>query len=282
MKVYIDPFTYEDPNEAVREFAKEIDISCVKIEEVIGAGKSQGWAQQLMRPLPLTLLLGSPIMGQFDHPNIIHLEGVVTKSRPVMIITEFMENCALDSFLRLNDGQFTVIQLVGMLRGIAAGMKYLSEMNYVHRDLAARNILVNSNLVCKVSDFGLSRFLEDDPADPTYTSSLGGKIPIRWTAPEAIAYRKFTSASDVWSYGIVMWEVMSYGERPYWDMSNQDVINAVEQDYRLPPPMDCPTALHQLMLDCWVRDRNLRPKFAQIVNTLDKLIRNAASLKVIA
>ncbi|NXG08781.1 EPHB3 protein, partial [Sakesphorus luctuosus] len=331
-KVYIDPFTYEDPNEAVREFAKEIDISCVKIEEVIGAGKSWGWAPQLM---PCTLSCGSlccpplsfpttgefgevcrgrlklpgrreifvaiktlkvgyterqrrdflseaSIMGQFDHPNIIHLEGVVTKSRPVMIITEFMENCALDSFLRLNDGQFTVIQLVGMMRGIAAGMKYLSEMNYVHRDLAARNILVNSNLVCKVSDFGLSRFLEDDPADPTYTSSLGGKIPIRWTAPEAIAYRKFTSASDVWSYGIVMWEVMSYGERPYWDMSNQDVINAVEQDYRLPPPMDCPTALHQLMLDCWVRDRNLRPKFAQIVNTLDKLIRNAASLKVIA
>lgn len=165
--------------------------------------------------------------------------------------------------LQLNDGQFTVIQLVGMLRGIAAGMKYLSEMNYVHRDLAARNILVNSNLVCKVSDFGLSRFLEDDPSDPTYTSSLvqeaagretggganqagaqgwgpalshrvkgmcplnqGGKIPIRWTAPEAIAYRKFTSASDVWSYGIVMWEVMSYGERPYWDMSNQDVSGA--------------------------------------------------------
>nr|XP_038039610.1 ephrin type-B receptor 3 isoform X3 [Anas platyrhynchos] len=302
MKVYIDPFTYEDPNEAVREFAKEIDISCVKIEEVIGAGEFGEVCRGRLK-LPgrreifvaiKTLKVGyterqrrdflseASIMGQFDHPNIIHLEGVVTKSRPVMIITEFMENCALDSFLRLNDGQFTVIQLVGMLRGIAAGMKYLSEMNYVHRDLAARNILVNSNLVCKVSDFGLSRFLEDDPADPTYTSSLGGKIPIRWTAPEAIAYRKFTSASDVWSYGIVMWEVMSYGERPYWDMSNQDVINAVEQDYRLPPPMDCPTALHQLMLDCWVRDRNLRPKFAQIVNTLDKLIRNAASLKVIA
>lgn len=76
------------------------------------------------------------------------------------------------SHRQLNDGQFTVIQLVGMLRGIAAGMKYLSDMNYVHRDLAARNILVNSNLVCKVSDFGLSRFLEDDPTDPTYTSSL--------------------------------------------------------------------------------------------------------------
>uniref|UniRef100_A0A673XKI3 Ephrin type-B receptor 3 n=1 Tax=Salmo trutta TaxID=8032 RepID=A0A673XKI3_SALTR len=301
MKVYIDPFTYEDPNEAVREFAKEIDISCVKIEEVIGAGEFGEVCRGRLK-LPgrreiivaiKTLKVGytdrqrrdflseASIMGQFDHPNIIRLEGVVTKSRPVMIVTEFMENGALDSFLRLNDGQFTVIQLVGMLRGIAAGMKYLSDMNYVHRDLAARNILVNSNLVCKVSDFGLSRFLEDDATDPTYTSSLGGKIPIRWTAPEAIAYRKFTSASDVWSYGIVMWEVMSYGERPYWDMSNQDVINAVEQDYRLPPPMDCPTALHQLMLDCWVKERNLRPKFSQIVATLDKLIRNAASLKVV-
>ncbi|KAM9385458.1 ephrin type-B receptor 3b isoform 2-T2 [Pholidichthys leucotaenia] len=329
MKVYIDPFTYEDPNEAVHEFAKEIDVSCVKIEEVIGAGNPpkllsyRGKTASHLQAIPLedftpsgefgevcrgrlklpgrreiivaikTLKAGytdrqrrdflseASIMGQFDHPNIIRLEGVVTKSRPVMIVTEFMENGALDSFLRLNDGQFTVIQLVGMLRGIAAGMKYLSDMNYVHRDLAARNILVNSNLVCKVSDFGLSRFLEDDPTDPTYTSSLGGKIPIRWTAPEAIAYRKFTSASDVWSYGIVMWEVMSYGERPYWDMSNQDVINAVEQDYRLPPPMDCPTALHQLMLDCWVKERNLRPKFTQIVATLDKLIRNAASLKVV-
>ncbi|XP_035278599.1 ephrin type-B receptor 3-like isoform X7 [Anguilla rostrata] len=301
MKVYIDPFTYEDPNEAIREFAKEIDISCVKIEEVIGAGEfgevcrgrlklpgrreiivaiktlKAGYTERQRRDF----LSEASIMGQFDHPNIIRLEGVVTKSRPVMIVTEFMENGALDSFLRLNDGQFTVIQLVGMLRGIAAGMKYLSDMNYVHRDLAARNILVNSNLMCKVSDFGLSRFLEDDSTDPTYTSSLGGKIPIRWTAPEAIAYRKFTSASDVWSYGIVMWEVMSYGERPYWDMSNQDVINAVEQDYRLPPPMDCPTALHQLMLDCWVKERNLRPKFPQIVNQLDKLIRNAASLKVV-
>nr|NP_001084070.1 ephrin type-B receptor 1-A precursor [Xenopus laevis]Q91571.1 RecName: Full=Ephrin type-B receptor 1-A; AltName: Full=Tyrosine-protein kinase receptor XEK; Flags: Precursor [Xenopus laevis]AAA74888.1 receptor tyrosine kinase [Xenopus laevis] len=302
MKIYIDPFTYEDPNEAVREFAKEIDVSFVKIEEVIGAGEfgevykgrlklpskreisvaiktlKAGYSEKQRRDF----LSEASIMGQFDHPNIIRLEGVVTKSRPVMIITEFMENGALDSFLRQNDGQFTVIQLVGMLRGIAAGMKYLSEMNYVHRDLAARNILVNSNLVCKVSDFGLSRYLQDDTSDPTYTSSLGGKIPVRWTAQEAIAYRKFTSASDVWSYGIVMWEVMSYGERPYWTMSNQDVINAIEQDYRLPPPMDCPAALHQLMLDCWQKDRNSRPRLAEIVNTLRPMIRNPASLKTVA
>ncbi|XP_051956823.1 ephrin type-B receptor 4b isoform X2 [Xyrauchen texanus] len=300
IKVYIDPFTYEDPNEAVREFAKEIEVSFVKIEEVIGAGEfgevcrgrlkvpgkkenyvaiktlKDGYTDKQRRDF----LSEASIMGQFQHPNIIHLEGVITASCPVMILTEYMENGALDSFLRLNDGQFTPIQLVGMLRGIASGMKYLSEMSFVHRDLAARNILVNSNLVCKVSDFGLSRFLTENSSDPTYTSSLGGKIPIRWTAPEAIAFRKFTSASDVWSYGIVMWEVMSFGERPYWDMSNQDVINAIEQDYRLPPPPECPVSLHQLMLDCWQKERSSRPRFCTIVSALDRLIRNPASLKI--
>uniref|UniRef100_A0A3B4V983 receptor protein-tyrosine kinase n=1 Tax=Seriola dumerili TaxID=41447 RepID=A0A3B4V983_SERDU len=255
MKIYIDPFTYEDPNEAVREFAKEIDISCVKIEQVIGAGEfGEVCSGNLRQPGKREILVAiktlkagyterqrrdflseASIMGQFDHPNIIHLEGVVTKSSPVMIITEFMENGSLDSFLRQNDGQFTVIQLVGMLRGIAAGMKYLCDMNYVHRDLAARNILVNSNLVCKVSDFGLSRFLEDDTSDPTYTSAL-------------VTARK-------------------------WSGVDPTIVD------KLPPPMDCPSALHQLMLDCWQKDRNNRPKFSQIVSTLDKMIRNPNSLK---
>ncbi|XP_047575381.1 ephrin type-A receptor 5 isoform X5 [Lutra lutra] len=299
VRTYIDPHTYEDPNQAVHEFAKEIEASCITIQRVIGAGEfGEVCSGRLKLPgkrelsvAIKTLKVGytekqrrdflgeASIMGQFDHPNIIHLEGVVTKSKPVMIVTEYMENGSLDTFLKKNDGQFTVIQLVGMLRGIAAGMKYLSDMGYVHRDLAARNILINSNLVCKVSDFGLSRVLEDDP-EAAYTTR-GGKIPIRWTAPEAIAFRKFTSASDVWSYGIVMWEVVSYGERPYWEMTNQDVIKAVEEGYRLPSPMDCPAALYQLMLDCWQKDRNSRPKFDEIVNMLDKLIRNPSSLKTL-
>ncbi|XP_074850001.1 ephrin type-A receptor 5 isoform X5 [Carettochelys insculpta] len=299
VRTYIDPHTYEDPNQAVHEFAKEIEASCITIERVIGAGEfGEVCSGRLKLPgkreFPVaikTLKVGytdkqrrdflgeASIMGQFDHPNIIHLEGVVTKSKPVMIVTEYMENGSLDTFLKKNDAQFTVIQLVGMLRGIASGMKYLSDMGYVHRDLAARNILINSNLVCKVSDFGLSRVLEDDP-EAAYTTR-GGKIPIRWTAPEAIAFRKFTSASDVWSYGIVMWEVVSYGERPYWEMTNQDVIKAVEEGYRLPSPMDCPAALYQLMLDCWQKDRNSRPKFDEIVSMLDKLIRNPSSLKTL-
>uniref|UniRef100_A0A3B3ZYE8 receptor protein-tyrosine kinase n=1 Tax=Periophthalmus magnuspinnatus TaxID=409849 RepID=A0A3B3ZYE8_9GOBI len=189
-----------------------------------------------------------------------------------------------------NDGRFTVIQLVGILRGIASGMKYLSDMSYVHRDVAARNILVNSNLVCKVSDFGMSRVLEDDP-EAAYTTRVSFRnqksarvCMLTVLGKSAIAYRKFTSASDVWSYGIVMWEVMSYGERPYWDMSNQDVswglyYHLIYEGYRLPPPMDCPVALHQLMLDCWQRERADRPKFGQIVNMLDKLIRNPSTLK---
>ncbi|NWS30578.1 EPHA2 protein, partial [Polioptila caerulea] len=166
---------------------------------------------------------------------------------------------------------------------IAAGMKYLANMNYVHRDLAARNILVNSNLVCKVSDFGLSRVLEDDP-EATYTTSVsvtaagqrpgrGGWPRIRWTAPEAISYRKFTSASDVWSYGIVMWEVMSYGERPYWELSNHEVMKVINEGFRLPAPLDCPSAIYQLMMQCWQQERGRRPKFADIVSILDKLIR---------
>ncbi|XP_032971103.1 ephrin type-A receptor 2 isoform X2 [Rhinolophus ferrumequinum] len=358
LKTYVDPHTYEDPNQAVLKFTTEIHPSCVTRQKVIGAGEFGEVYKGTLKasgkkevPVAIkTLKAGytekqrvdflseASIMGQFSHHNIIRLEGVVSKceacgqrwglgtlggltrsgveggcprgptnrssvrrcahlvhpqpsphtrappappaDKPLMIITEYMENGALDKFLREKDGEFNVLQLVGMLRGIAAGMKYLANMNYVHRDLAARNILVNSNLVCKVSDFGLSRVLEDDP-EATYTTS-GGKIPIRWTAPEAISYRKFTSSSDVWSYGIVMWEVMTYGERPYWELSNHEVMKAINDGFRLPTPMDCPSAIYQLMMQCWQQERARRPKFADIVSILDKLIRAPESLKTLA
>ncbi|XP_044741715.1 ephrin type-B receptor 1-B isoform X2 [Chrysoperla carnea] len=301
-RTYIDPHTYEDPNQAVREFAREIDASCITIEAIIGGGEfgdvcrgklklpSVGMQEidvaiKTLKPGSLDkarndFLTEASIMGQFEHPNVIFLQGVVTKSNPIMIITEYMENGSLDTFLKANDGKFQVLQLVGMLRGIASGMQYLSEMNYVHRDLAARNVLVNTQLVCKIADFGLSREIEST-TEGAYTTR-GGKIPVRWTAPEAIAFRKFTSASDVWSMGIVCWEVMSYGERPYWNWSNQDVIKSIEKGYRLPAPMECPEAIYQLMLDCWQKERTHRPSFASIVTTLDKLIRNPDTLRKIA
>ncbi|XP_066297726.1 ephrin type-B receptor 3-like [Branchiostoma lanceolatum] len=300
LKTYIDPHTYEDPQHAVREFARELEPSCLTIEQVIGGGEfgdvckgrlKVGKGQYLdvaiktLKPgstdkMKDDFLTEASIMGQFNDPNIIKLQGVITKSQPVMIVTDYMENGSLDTFLRKHDGKFQVTQLVGMIRGVASGMRYLADMNYVHRDLAARNVLINSQLVCKVSDFGLSRVLGDDP-DAAYTTN-GGKIPIRWTSPEAIAFRKFTSASDVWSYGVLVWEVMSYGERPYWNWSNQDVIKSVEAGYRLPPPMDCPQAIYQLMTDCWERERNSRPKITLIVERVDRMIRNPAVLKVLA
>uniref|UniRef100_A0A673GAX2 receptor protein-tyrosine kinase n=1 Tax=Sinocyclocheilus rhinocerous TaxID=307959 RepID=A0A673GAX2_9TELE len=300
LKTYIDPHTYEDPCAAVLKFASEIHPSHITKQKVIGAGefgevyrgslKIPGRCEVTVAIKTLKpgytekqrqdFLSEASIMGQFSHKNIIRLEGVVTKFKDAMIITEYMENGALDQYLRDHDGDLSSYQLVGMLSGIAAGMKYLSDMNYVHRDLAARNVLVNSNLECKVSDFGLSRVLEDYP-EGTYTTT-GGKIPIRWTAPEAIAYRKFTSASDVWSFGIVMWEVMSFGERPYWDMSNHEVMKSINEGFRLPAPMGCPSAVNQLMLQCWMQDRSKRPRFVDIVNLLEKLLRNPESLSAIA
>uniref|UniRef100_A0A6Q2YUX1 receptor protein-tyrosine kinase n=1 Tax=Esox lucius TaxID=8010 RepID=A0A6Q2YUX1_ESOLU len=300
LKTYVDPHTYEDPNTAVHMYASEIHPSHVTKQKVIGAGefgevyrgilkasgrKETAVAIKTLKPgysekQRQDFLSEASIMGQFSHQNIIRLEGVVTKFKHAMIVTEYMENGALDKYLKDHDGELPSFQLVGMMRGIAAGMKYLSDMSYVHRDLAARNILVNHILECKVSDFGLSRVLEDDP-EGTYTTS-GGKIPIRWTAPEAIAYRKFTSASDVWSFGIVMWEVMAFGERPYWDMSNCEVMKAINEAFRLPAPMDCPSAVYQLMLQCWLQDRSKRPKFTDIVSLLDKLLRSPESLKTIA
>uniref|UniRef100_A0A4W5NWK5 receptor protein-tyrosine kinase n=1 Tax=Hucho hucho TaxID=62062 RepID=A0A4W5NWK5_9TELE len=300
LKTYVDPHMYEDPNTAVLKFASEIHPSLVTKQKAIGAGEfgevyrgvmkapRRGEVAVAIKTLKpgytekqkQDFLSEASIMGQFSHQNIIRLEGVITKFKHAMIVTEYMENGALDNYLKDHDEEMSSYQLVGMLRGIAAGMKYLSDMSYVHRDLAARNVLVNSNLECKVSDFGLSRVLEDDP-EGTYTTS-GGKIPIRWTAPEAIAYRKFTSASDVWSFGIVMWEVMAFGERPYWDMSNHEVMKAINEAFRLPAPMDCPSTVYQLMLQCWLQDRSKRPRFPDIVNILDKLLRSPESLKTIA
>nr|XP_010306004.1 PREDICTED: ephrin type-A receptor 1 [Balearica regulorum gibbericeps] len=300
LKPYVDLQPYDDPSRGVLEFTKELDISCVTMENVIGEGEfGEVYRGSLRLPGKERIVVAiktlkstysdsqwwnflreATIMGQFNHPNIVRLEGVVTKRRPMMIITEYMENGALDTFLRENEEKFSPVQLVSMLQGIASGMTYLSEHNYVHRDLAARNILVTRSLQCKVSDFGLSRILEND-AEGTYETK-GGKIPIRWTAPEAIAHRIFTSASDVWSFGIVMWEVLSFGDKPYGNMTNQEVMKSLEDGYRLPPPVDCPSILYELMKSCWSHDRMRRPHFQEIRAQLQHFISSPQLLRPVA
>lgn len=283
---YVDPSIYDDPMEAVKTFAAEIDKNQIKLESAVGGGEFAEVFKGFYdgsRVAVKTLKQGSSqktrddfiseasIMGQFKHANVIQLIGVVTISRPMMIVTEFMEGGSLDIFLKEHQGKLTTLQLIGMIRGVASGMVYLSAINFIHRDLAARNILVGENMICKVSDFGLSRELEDDP-DSEYQTQ-GGKIPIRWTAPEAIRYRKFSSSSDVWSFGIFVWETMAYGERPYWDWSNFEVMDRVEVGYRLPAPVNCPKIVHGVMMDCWNQDRTQRPRFEEILKRIDDLIR---------
>ncbi|XP_039194606.1 ephrin type-A receptor 1 isoform X4 [Crotalus tigris] len=300
LKPYVDLQPYEDPRRGVLEFTKELDPSLVSIDTVIGEGEfGEVYCGALHFPGKERIVVAiktlkstysdstwwnflreATIMGQFNHPNIVRLEGVVTKRNPMMIITEYMENGALDTFLRENIDKFSSMQLVTMLQGIASGMTYLSDRNYVHRDLAARNILVSQTLQCKVSDFGLSRILEND-VEGTYETK-GGKIPIRWTAPEAIANRIFTSASDVWSFGIVMWEVFSYGDKPYGDMSNQEVMKSIEDGYRLPPPVDCPSILYDLMKVCWSYDRTRRPRFREIQAQLEHFLSSPHLLRTVA
>ncbi|XP_077700828.1 ephrin type-A receptor 10 isoform X1 [Canis aureus] len=289
-RTFLDPQSCGDPLQAVHLFAKELDAKTVTLEKSLGAGRfgelSFGCLQLPGRQeLPvavhtlrdgcsdsqrLSFLAEALTLGQFDHSHVVRLEGVITRGSTLMIVTEYMSHGALDGFLRRHEGQLAAGQLLGLLPGLASAMKYLSEMGYVHRGLAARRVLVTSGLICKISGFGRG---PRDRAEAVYTT-MSGRSPALWAAPETLQFGHFSSASDVWSFGVVMWEVMAFGERPYWDMSGQDVIKAVEDGFRLPPPRHCPSLLHRLMLDCWQKDPGERPRFSQIHSILSKMVQD--------
>jgi fyn-related kinase len=197
------------------------------------------------------------IMIRLRHPKLIQLYAVCTKEEPIFIVCELMKHGSLLDHLRGEGRGLKIQQLVDMSAQVASGMAYLEQQCYIHRDLAARNILVGENLICKVADFGLARVISEE----IYEAHTGAKFPIKWTAPEAILYNRFTIKSDVWSFGILLYEIVTYGRFPYPGMNNQQVLEAVPVGYRMPIPHKCPQTLYEIMLECWKDEADHRPTF---------------------
>lgn len=184
------------------------------------------------------------------------------------MLFEYMPHGDLHEFLVTHsprcEGTTQVLDLADFLhisRQVAAGMEYLSAHHYVHRDLAARNCLVGESLTVKISDFGLSRDVYSSDYYRVQSKSL---LPVRWMPPESILYGRFTTDSDVWSFGVVLWEVFSYGLQPYYGYANQEVIDLVRARQLLPCPEDCPPHLYALMVECWHEVPNRRPQFREL------------------
>ncbi|XP_065170799.1 tyrosine-protein kinase Fer isoform X1 [Atheta coriaria] len=206
------------------------------------------------------------ILKQYDHPNIVKLIGICVQKQPIMIVMELVPGGSLLTFLRKKAATLTESQLMNMCLDAVAGMRYLESKNCIHRDLAARNCLVGYANVVKISDFGMSREEEE------YIVSDGMKqIPIKWTAPEALNFGKYTSLCDVWSYGILCWEIFSRGGTPYSGMSNTKAREKIDTGYRMPAPENTPDEMYRLMLRCWEYQPEKRPNFEQINTVVDTL-----------
>ena len=229
------------------------------------------------------------LMFSFDHPNIIKIHGVCMHDLPYYMIFEYMDKGDLVQFLRgsasslqkrflnpfslrsrtestlSNDSALlSSTQLIDICRQVSAGMEYLEEQKHIHRDLACRNCLLRSNqtgLTVKIGDFGMSQTLY---TKDYYRVNGQAVLPVRWMSPEAVVYGKFSTAGDVWSFGIVMWEVFSFALQPYYGISNEEVTEAIRRGRTLQTPHDCPPKIYAIMKDCWNMDAAARPSFAEL------------------
>uniref|UniRef100_A0AAX7UX01 Focal adhesion kinase 1 n=1 Tax=Astatotilapia calliptera TaxID=8154 RepID=A0AAX7UX01_ASTCA len=206
-------------------------------------------------------------MRQFDHPHIVKLIGVITEN-PVWIIMELCTLGELRSFLQVRKYSLDLATLILYAYQLSTALAYLESKRFVHRDIAARNVLVSAVDCVMLGDFGLSRYMEDS----SYYKASKGKLPIKWMAPESINFRRFTSASDVWMFGVCMWEILMYGIKPFQGVKNNDVIGRIENGERLAMPPQCPPTLYSLMTKCWSYDPSKRPRFTELKTQLSTIL----------
>ncbi|KAG9467842.1 hypothetical protein GDO78_014190 [Eleutherodactylus coqui] len=213
---------------------------------------------------PMAFLQEANMMKTLRHSKLVQLFAVVTKE-PIYIVTEYMSNGSLLDFLMTDEGaKLRFPKLVDMAAQVAEGMAYIEKKNYIHRDLRAANVLVSEILGCKIGDFGLARIIDSE-----YIAKEGTKFPIKWTAPEAINFGVFTIKSDVWSFGILLTEILTYGRIPYAGRTNPEVIQLLDEGYRMPCPEQCPAELYDIMLKCWREKPEDRPTFDYLQSVLE-------------
>uniref|UniRef100_A0A3B4A538 Tyrosine-protein kinase n=1 Tax=Periophthalmus magnuspinnatus TaxID=409849 RepID=A0A3B4A538_9GOBI len=267
------------PEKPWEKDAWEIPRSSLKLDRRLGAGQfGEVWmatynkhtkvAVKTMKPGSMSVeafMMEANLMKSLQHDKLVRLNAVVTKEEPIYIITEFMEKGEVVRELKGSNLLCHKNIVCFVFEQIAEGMAYIEQRNYIHRDLRAANILVNKALVCKIADFGLARIIEDNE----YTAREGAKFPIKWTAPEAINYGSFTIKSDVWSFGILLTEIISYGRTPYPGMTNPEVIRALEKGYRMQRLESCPSELYEIMLECWKNKPEDRPTFDYLQSVLE-------------
>ncbi|XP_073332880.1 tyrosine-protein kinase ABL2 isoform X2 [Pagrus major] len=219
------------------------------------------------------------VMKEVKHPNLVQLLGVCTLEPPFYIVTEYMPHGNLLDYLRDCDKEeVNAVVLLYMATQISSAMEYLEKKNFIHRDLAARNCLVGENHVVKVADFGLSRLMTGD----TYTAHAGAKFPIKWTAPESLAYNTFSIKSDVWAFGVLLWEIATYGMSPYPGIDLSQVYDLLEKGYRMEQPEGCPPKVYELMRACWQWSPLDRPSFAEIHQAFETMFHDSSISEEVA